>query len=922
VTQVKCYQLDYLPDASDQRLDQDGSASVPERLNTITRDLMSLVSGMPAGSVFVTQRLVIEPDRGQRDPQQRVRYVLEISAADASSFEVVRSWFEAPQIQNVLPFRAVEAPPAPDQLTSRCHLVRDIEARCSSLPDEASSSPGVFYLPAIFEAATTRPFQWLDALLAGVSQPVQFTCSIFPRQIEEARQATELFQQDVRQYEHRPRAGRGAWSGYRDAATITLEPEEQAEPGAGRVRRGLDKLLDQTQQSMVGFEAAVEAESATTARTVLFGIASAAFKRGWQTVDTTGWALDGATPPQRAGSLQAAIHQALVPPQWGHVYERMAPWAVTATVEELQGLVHLPYSRGSTLFTMPRSVDPPRLSGQEAIIFGHELQPGAMSVDEMTAIVRGAPTSWLTSHLLAFGTTGAGKTLFLQLIIIELQRRGAKVPTLGLELVKTEAGSLKHLRRHSDPALRALGQQLQIFTVGADTAIPFCFNPLAKPFAGLSNAQHAEDLVEWSQTVWSTTEIFRAFVRDGLHELFVTWSKSRPPTLEDLLASVQRIVKYRQYSNTQETDFLGASRGRIQGLQSGTVGSIFRCRQTPMDFDRLLQGHTVLQFDPIGDAGTVAALVFRVLQIVRRFAQLYFSGPRSDGLPNLVLWLDEVHVLTQTSGASEASDLQASPHQLATQALARLLEECRALGVAVILSDQHPTSIDESLMKSAGTVWCGRQLYPADQQYIAQAMGLSAAQQQQLLTLSGGKAFLRSVDYQQPVLIQTRNPEAEFGLGKAPHTDELLSWVGDESWLIEVTQRRLKDQLLQLGEHLQRFAGRRRTLLHQIEQIEKTFDELIQASAEQANTKAAVDLREVTERTRQRLADEVSRFRGKYYDMLIGTDAHAALCDEQLQAFRNQLIDRIEKRVAPPIESDPDLKRLDEMIELLSQMTQ
>jgi hypothetical protein len=921
MSQNRLYEIAHLPDAVDERLSQHGTGAIPDRITDISRHLMNVLVSFAPGTASLTLRFVVDPGQQHEDARRRLRIFIEAQASDPANGDLLRHWLEGPQVQALFPLQKIEGPGPVTPGQARYHLARRVGPRPSSLrPDETHTAPEVYFEASTLEAGDIQSFQWLDSIFAGLAERVTVEISLFPVPIEETVQAAERYSDHLRELERRglsslrPRdRGRGT--------THDIDPVHQADPAAPPVRRGIDKLLEQLHQPSLGFEISARAESRATARLVLQAIGNSAFAGGWTSVDSSDWPLKGDTAPERCLELQSAIYEAIIPEQWQAFYRRLAPVVTIGSVEELCSAFRLPYAERSSLLTVERSLDPPSVSDDSAIQIGHEIQGGTSQMEEMITLIEKLPTKSLVRHLFVSGNPGSGKSLFIALIIVELNRRGIPVPTVGFELAKAEASSLKYLIHHHDSQVQAFGQQFQIITAGDETLNPLRMNLLARPFEEVSIAQHIEDLIELTGAMFSMSEILRSLIREGLHKLLTQWTLDRPPSMEDLETVVHQVIRSRNYSQSQTDDFCGAVSSRLGGLQWGLPGSIFQCREASNPrIEDLLSGHTVLQFEAIKNERVIAAVVFRLFQIIHRYAQVHFRTPRPDVLPHLILWSDELHVLTGDATASSDPEVDAAPQELATQALARMLAELRSLGVAVILSDQHPSTVHESLIKSVGTLWCGTQLYPADQRYVAEAMGLTAAQQQQLLTLMDGKAFFRTVGYQQPVLIQTRNAEQEFGIGHTPEPQEVWSMIQNDARFVESTENRMQDELLQLAERVHTFTTWRRRLVSYVEQLDRILHKLERAPRSYRRVKRARRIRRLAQRTLTRLSKAVARFRADSYERFIGTDAHAALCSEELQSLRDKLTATVTGHIAPSAEHDADRQQLNRIVERLNSL--
>jgi hypothetical protein len=127
----------------------------------------------------------------------------------------------------------------------------------------------------------------------------------------------------------------------------------------------------------------------------------------------------------------------------------------------------------------------------------------------------------------------------------------------------------------------------------------------------------------------------------------------------------------------------------------------------------------------------------------------------------------------------------------------------------------------------------------------------------------------------------------------------------------------MQDELLQLAERVQTFTKWRRRLVSYVEQLDRILRKLERAPRSYRRVKRARRIRRLAQRALTRLSKAVARFRADSYARFIGTDAHAALCSEELQSLRNQLRTTVTQHIAPPAEHDADRQQLHRIVERL-----
>lgn len=913
------FEMSEVADATDSRLALPPGSSVFAEGVERWRRLLETVANMLVPGLVVALVLRFDPQDDGNKSQTRLSFELVGEAPDEHSQKVFTEHVESVFIQALFPLRGNRHARRRAQALCRrarkrghrCYIVREVQLPPSGArPTENAEAPPHYYIPHPLEPNETPSVHALEAGFANLSSPFEIRTYI---------QAT-LGQQpvaDLARLQHKlkdlGRGSRGGSGRHRGAGNRDIvEPNREPDPVAATRFRPLDDVAQaiNTNTSLLRFVTVVHAGSAHTARTVAEQFGGWAFTGGWRT-----WTPDEQfQPPQGCQGfadhwqqLHTALHQQL-PAACQDLYRGLAPLRCLATPDELQGAFCLPLAAGQAPLTIRRTMDPPPSSPETHLCLGRQ-QLGAAAGAPSAGPTRGTLYPVLSSHTAIFARSGYGKTHLLLTHGVELNRHGDMVPIIHIEPAKKDASSIKNLTNHPDRHVRDMAQRFRVYTLGDDDVSPLRFN-LCHGFPGENVDQVLGDLRLVFQSAHSTSSILTLLFDEVVEmALLKAWREGRQLTLAELEQFVDPVVRAKGHSAETQAEFSAALKSRIRGWQGTEGGSVWQCAEHCPSMESFLSNFTLIQ---TGGASPEVATVYTLAFLLkfRRYIELNPLPPRSDGKPNVMIEIDEAHTIVPPVDRAGPSDSNADPTAAASEIIQQCLTELRSLGVAVVIADQHPSNVDETVLAAPSTYWIGSQAHANDRKALEAAAGLNPEQVAALPRLEVGEAYFRSRGYAEAVPIQTFDFTAGHGTGKPPGGPELLAQIKQESWFVNELQHRAKLELFKLSDELERLNTFREEVLQTIRKLEHLRQRADRAADTKTQHQALDRVAASASKAKQKLSQKIDFFRRMFYSRLIGAEAHVDCLDPTLRELRQHLVHAIENESAP-LSNDPLIRRLE-----------
>ena len=367
----------------------------------------------------------------------------------------------------------------------------------------------------------------------------------------------------------------------------------------------------------------------------------------------------------------------------------------------------------------------------------HELFPVVPPIDQDGITVGKAcnssgntvlPLSSLLCHSAVFGACNTGKTNVVMKVLNDAWTNHS-IPFVVLEGAKKEYN-----------AMLSRVPELRIFTPGAD-GIPLQINPL-QPEDGVLIENHADTVVRAIAAATGAEhpipEAFNGLLKCTYQRFgweFGTMAyedHNKPfPTFTDVLADVDSyIATSAQYGPEVRQNLTAALKIRCETFSSGALGRLFSKASglTAKDF---LEVPTVVELADFSEENT--AFLMNILLF--KFQSYLERRPASHTLNRLIV-VEEAHNIFRKT-LSEDTSLAKS-----NQAFDKMFAEIRASGTGLILSDQRPSIMPDSVLANTAVKVCLSMDSEDDRKTIGGAMGLSDIQRHELHIFGIGECIV------------------------------------------------------------------------------------------------------------------------------------------------------------------------------------
>jgi hypothetical protein len=340
-----------------------------------------------------------------------------------------------------------------------------------------------------------------------------------------------------------------------------------------------------------------------------------------------------------------------------------------------------------------------------------------------------------------FGRAGDGKTNAVFNLLLQLTERG--VPFLFLDWKRTG----RHL-------LPLLGKKINVYTPGRSLS-PFPFNPLIPP-PGFEPASYAGLVADQLAVAYTLGDGAVGLIQRALGECL---QRSKGAcTLPELIKEVEGAGGHARVRAWQ-TSALRALRSLEFSRSTGSVPGDTEPDQARL-VDLLLQRSSIIELDALS-------------QNAKRFL-----------IPMLCLWVYHTRL-----AASEREELKLVivieeahhvlyPHPRGTHesVMEMLLRQCRELGAAFVVVDQHPHLISSAALGNTYTTICFNLKDPAD---VSRAAAMTLADNKDLFgTLPVGQAVVKLQDrWRRPFLVRFPRLDVPKGAVTDPR---LARWLAEE----------------------------------------------------------------------------------------------------------------------------------------------
>lgn len=906
-SQIRTYLIPDVPDRSCWQTQAMAGGDIGAAIAAGGRCLLRQFAHMAPQSVSAELLSIYNPQCQGGDRQSRWRLYLRIQTSDQGTAKYMDALVERGDLSHYYKFEKVTEPLVwPDSLAARCFIVRrqdlieplhgcDLNARI----------PDWYYTISPFAANEENNSLTLDRVLDRMDEPVVIRVRVQPMDVSaERRTLTDLLDRC-----HSINHGRD-WEedddtridslldnhhGY-SACRSRLSPLSRSDPIADDVVRSLRPIHESLcRDPQLFFSIDITAPTEAAAQTMAGVVGEEAFEDGRYRliVSKKGEALfEVPAPAVRSSDLAPVpVYQYLPVEQGAEDYTGLARLIQSATVDELVGAFALPLaSPSSPMLCIRRTTDPKHENPDELIIVGYNSQ-GLDSSSHPMAV--GLLPEELRKHLGAFALSGAGKTTLNIHIVCQLHARG--IPFMVMETSKTEFRVIKTFRTHKDPRLHQLGEDLEIYTPGDERCSPLRFNPLEIP-PGIDRDVHIERLKECFAAFMPTFAALPSILGEALELCYERHpDPDSPPVVADLYAASLEVLSGRNYGGEVNANLAGALKTRLGDLTRLVPGKVFKCRRSVPGVEHLMRSFSVIELDRLSQD----AKCLNVLCLLGAILEHLQVWPPAKGL-RLVLLIEECHNVFGHSGEARPSEETPDPKAYVADLLSRLLVELRARGVGVILSDQHPSNLDPSALKSTSAKIAGAEVYGADREALAASMLLPDYQAQDLARLKPGEVYFFKEGLYRPLRIKTVNLHEQVDLTDFPTDADLVDRIKNDSWFRDTARAREGTELDQFKEALDILDRHRAAMAHKVTNLLAVYQILVGQKANPLRTQRLTGMVRHLRILKARLALCDKQFhQGPYrlFSYLLRTDH--ALTTRDLTAYADGLRRRYESGVQP-----------------------
>lgn len=376
--------------------------------------------------------------------------------------------------------------------------------------------------------------------------------------------------------------------------------------------------------------------------------------------------------------------------------------------------------RSKTLLSLP-----PQAKAKGAIHFGtiqyeREKWPLGISANE------------LLQNLAIFGRSGAGKTNVAFHILQQLAAK--KIPFLFLDWKRTA----RHL-------LPWLGNQVQIFTPGRSIS-EFPFNPFVVP-PGLEESVYINYLVDILADAYTLGDGVRSVLQKAIFNCYKQGNRS--PTAADILREVEDMPGKGRAGGWK----ISVTRA-LESVEFANITGSGRTSQETLARS-LLERSSIIELDALSQNSKKFLIPILCLWLYCvRLNQADREKLR------LVIFVEEAHHI-----------FYRQEHRAKESLMNMLLRQCREMGIAFVVIDQHPHLISSPALGNTYTSICMNQKHPSDINCSAALCLLGDSDKKHFSMLPVGRGIVKLQDrWRRPVLVQF----PLVGIQKGAVTDALL----------------------------------------------------------------------------------------------------------------------------------------------------
>ncbi len=328
----------------------------------------------------------------------------------------------------------------------------------------------------------------------------------------------------------------------------------------------------------------------------------------------------------------------------------------------------------------------------------------------------GISTNEFTQNMAILGRSGAGKTNATFYILNQLIEKN--IPFIFMDWKRTV--------RHLIPNFK---NKLNIYTPGR-SLVKFPFNPFVVP-PGIESNVYVNQLVDVMSQAFTLGDGSRSILRKAIASIYN--QSNLCPTVVDIITELQKVPDTGRMGGWKVT----AMRA-LESLEFAELSSNDRISQQQLA-EKMLNENTVIELDAL--SGESKKFLIPILSLWLYYVRL--NSPEREKL-KLVIFIEEAHhVLHKRAQTSNETILE------------MLFRQCRELGIAIVVIDQHPHLLSSAAMGNTYTSIFLNQKDPSDINKAAAVCLLDNDEKKYFSMLPVGQAIVKIQDrWTSPMHIQ------------------------------------------------------------------------------------------------------------------------------------------------------------------------
>ena len=448
---------------------------------------------------------------------------------------------------------------------------------------------------------------------------------------------------------------------------------------------------------------------------------------------------------------------------------------------EVMTFFHAPIDDGLITGFQVNRIRVSRETFTKGVIDENSIRLGNLMGTGNSEIPFGAPLKGFTRHSLVVGMPGTGKTTFSVNLLLQFYKRG--IPFLAIEPTKSEYRAM----------IDAV-PELQVFTPGKNSVVPFIINPFLPP-EGITLETFKPSLVSAFKAAFSMPSPLDILFANAIDACYVKhgwrgYSKQGDPGtqlfgLHEFVMTFREIIRNSNYSAESKGNMESAGVFRLMNLVIQN-GNIYDTEKSVPLYD-LLRKPTIIELNAIDNQEQKALIMALLLINIILFTKHNQAG---DGNLKNILLIDEAHVLL--GGGTQTQEGAAEAGASTVRALQNMIVEIRSYGTGIIIADQSPQKVTKEIVGNTDVKVMFQLVQVEDKNIIAASSNMNENDADQLSRLNTGEAYAYFRGLVEPVRIMTEDIRERAGIRLVVSDEELKNrmhyWEDKQDLLMPYSQ--------------------------------------------------------------------------------------------------------------------------------------